>query len=585
MATVLAPRAWSTTANDLCAPTADPCVVSTNVLATAGSVIDVGQRELQIIGSGQLRVNGGNLTLRGRRISSGPSTTIQTTAGRNDPAGSLVITAQQVVITGTLNVSGSPAGSLDVDAVESIAISGTLQGRSESSGSSSSVVSLTAPTVVLSGQVLLNDRFGETGGDIFVTADTIVTTANVNVDGGDGGSFDLNASASIVITAAATISANATTFSGDGGEIIIRSDGTLNMAGRLTANGRSGPSDGGGDGGMIVLAGDEGVILPVSGVVVRANAGSPDGSGGDIEVSSLAGSVEIHGTVDASGGDSNDTVGGTVDISAETTVDIAGSVLARGALSGGGEIEIDAGDWVRVRSGAQVDASSTRSAVAGAVAVLAGTSIEVFGSVLANSAQTNAGTGGTISLDACSISIRSGSELRCRGPRGTTVLTAAGAIVVSGTIASGPSEASNRLLFPQEGPAPVLTGANISPAATLQPDPAVIPCVPLPPTPTPPATSSPTPSLTPPPSLTPTPTPPQLASPTPQTTATVPGSCAGDCDGNGTVSIAELIRAVNIALGNDDAANCRAADTNGDGRVTINELIQAVNAALLGCGA
>lgn len=60
-------------------------------------------------------------------------------------------------------------------------------------------------------------------------------------------------------------------------------------------------------------------------------------------------------------------------------------------------------------------------------------------------------------------------------------------------------------------------------------------------------------------------------------------SCAGDCDGNGTVAINELILAVNIALGNQPLSNCQAADANGNGSVAINELIIAVNNALNGC--
>jgi hypothetical protein len=58
---------------------------------------------------------------------------------------------------------------------------------------------------------------------------------------------------------------------------------------------------------------------------------------------------------------------------------------------------------------------------------------------------------------------------------------------------------------------------------------------------------------------------------------------AGDCDGNAQVSIAELITAVRIALGEADLATCTAADVNGDGRVSVNELIAAVGAALNGC--
>lgn len=65
--------------------------------------------------------------------------------------------------------------------------------------------------------------------------------------------------------------------------------------------------------------------------------------------------------------------------------------------------------------------------------------------------------------------------------------------------------------------------------------------------------------------------------------ATVMSSCAGDCDGSGAVDIGELIRGVNIALGNAPLSDCPAFDTNHDGAVNVNELIQGVNSALNGC--
>lgn len=73
-----------------------------------------------------------------------------------------------------------------------------------------------------------------------------------------------------------------------------------------------------------------------------------------------------------------------------------------------------------------------------------------------------------------------------------------------------------------------------------------------------------------------------VALPTATATEPVP-LCVGDCDGNGTVIISELITGVNIALDRADIAVCRAFDANGDGRVTINELIAAVGNALSGC--
>jgi hypothetical protein len=61
------------------------------------------------------------------------------------------------------------------------------------------------------------------------------------------------------------------------------------------------------------------------------------------------------------------------------------------------------------------------------------------------------------------------------------------------------------------------------------------------------------------------------------------GACAGDCAGNGTVAVNELILGVNIALGNASTDQCPAFDTGGDHQVTVSELVAAVSNALNGC--
>ncbi|HVN84108.1 MAG TPA: matrixin family metalloprotease [Candidatus Binatia bacterium] len=62
-----------------------------------------------------------------------------------------------------------------------------------------------------------------------------------------------------------------------------------------------------------------------------------------------------------------------------------------------------------------------------------------------------------------------------------------------------------------------------------------------------------------------------------------PGGCVGDCDGDHKVSVDELVKGVNIALGNDVVASCEAFDSDHNDKVTVDELVQGVNAALNGC--
>lgn len=60
-------------------------------------------------------------------------------------------------------------------------------------------------------------------------------------------------------------------------------------------------------------------------------------------------------------------------------------------------------------------------------------------------------------------------------------------------------------------------------------------------------------------------------------------ACAGDCDGDGEVTVDELILAVNIALGSASVDRCTPADLHGDGEVSIDEIVTAVNSALARC--
>ena len=60
-------------------------------------------------------------------------------------------------------------------------------------------------------------------------------------------------------------------------------------------------------------------------------------------------------------------------------------------------------------------------------------------------------------------------------------------------------------------------------------------------------------------------------------------ACPADCDGDRSVTVSELVRAVGIAIGDNGLEVCPAADADGDGNVTVSELVRAVNRALSGC--
>jgi Ca2+-binding EF-hand superfamily protein len=59
----------------------------------------------------------------------------------------------------------------------------------------------------------------------------------------------------------------------------------------------------------------------------------------------------------------------------------------------------------------------------------------------------------------------------------------------------------------------------------------------------------------------------------------------GDCKGVRVVTVDDVITMINIALGNMDISACTAGDADGDGTITIEELIRAVDNLLSDCPA
>lgn len=65
--------------------------------------------------------------------------------------------------------------------------------------------------------------------------------------------------------------------------------------------------------------------------------------------------------------------------------------------------------------------------------------------------------------------------------------------------------------------------------------------------------------------------------------ALVHAQCPGDCNGDGEVTIEEVVLAVRMLLQDEPMAACAAIDTSGDSKVTVDEIVRAVRALLEGC--
>jgi CSLREA domain-containing protein len=62
-----------------------------------------------------------------------------------------------------------------------------------------------------------------------------------------------------------------------------------------------------------------------------------------------------------------------------------------------------------------------------------------------------------------------------------------------------------------------------------------------------------------------------------------PSACVGDCNGDGHVTVDEILTMVNIALGNEICSACGAANVCDDLVITVDEILTAVNNALNEC--
>jgi hypothetical protein len=62
-----------------------------------------------------------------------------------------------------------------------------------------------------------------------------------------------------------------------------------------------------------------------------------------------------------------------------------------------------------------------------------------------------------------------------------------------------------------------------------------------------------------------------------------PPVCSGDCNGDGVVTVDEIVVIIQMALGERELGACLAADSTGDGAITVDEIIAAVDTALQGC--
>lgn len=409
-------RVAATTANDLCAATANPCVVSVAVVVTDQSVIDVGARELRITSTGSLNAGTGMMTLRAGTLSVDNGGGVRALGTATTRGGTISVEAGTVTIAGAVDAGGSPGGTINVTATGAFTLSGSMSARSLSRSEIAGSIQISAATASLTGGVSLIGGFDSIGGDFSLDASGAISiTSTIDANGGDGGSIDITAGArggsgSLTISDIAVLRADATTAGGFGGSVDLRSQGdgvssgTMTMAGLLSVRGLQATIEvGGGSGGCIDLAATGDILINRAGARLVAEGGAPDGDGGEVSLTSERGQIVLQGTISAavSGPESN---AGAASVDAGGDVSITGSITLTGGDGGGGELTVSSQTGsVTVGAQAVLDASSTATGQGGDIAIESGfaaagqQAVLVQGRIAADGG-SGGGSGGSISL-------------------------------------------------------------------------------------------------------------------------------------------------------------------------------------------
>lgn len=328
---VLPPRAHGTVADDLCAPAADPCVVSTAVTIDADSTLDFGTRTLRLapgaalswktnltvkaaicdfqtggtvregagsLGSGFLELQCGSTTLAGTITTIGAGVLI-TGDGPHAFSGQLVAKGDQVGVI-AIDSYGSPGNITVSGKILAKSKTGTPPGEFRLNSNFGNIQVTDTAKIKLQGAIA--DPFTEffsciAGSGSLTIAGQIDATAKTGAY-----AFNLEANGDVAIDAKAKVKAKARDT---GAEIAINSQsGTVTVAGKVLAPAKNATSHGAR---LRVCAASDVRIRPKS--VLDASSGSAGsiiiGSGGHVSVglsssgakvlSKDAGDIEICG--------------------------------------------------------------------------------------------------------------------------------------------------------------------------------------------------------------------------------------------------------------------------------------------------
>ena len=464
---VLARSGAASTAADLCPPAADPCVVSSPRVVTAGSVLDFGTRTLDIQGTGSLTVGGGHLAILAGTVRVESHGKLIGAVSQGTSGSISIVTSDDIRIDtgaagdGVVDTSASDnPGQIDLTAHRDIVIGGRVDSNANSDPGVGGVINVTSDgNMTVTGAVRAKGGLLGLGGVVTLQAGgTASVTGQLRVDAGDGGDIYVT-SMNAGITAAGALNASGGGNIGDGGSVTLLAARDVGVGGSISVGGAGSALEGGGAGGDVDLEGTAGNVS-VPGTIDNHGA-APDGDAGDVVITAGVDYVQSGMVLNDSNG--TDGCGGGVDIQAGRQADFRGDVDLSGGFCGG-DFSAEGGT-VSFATGAEVLADG--GTVAGSI-LLTAQQITAGGRLHANGT-TATGEGGLVQITACTVGIPGGAQIRTDGVTGENLLQASGQLTIGGLLSSLPS-GLNRFEYRDPARPPLTLGtASIQPARDCAP--------------------------------------------------------------------------------------------------------------------
>ncbi|HVM98150.1 MAG TPA: hypothetical protein VMT89_17275, partial [Candidatus Acidoferrales bacterium] len=471
-------------ADQVCPPTTDPCVVKSALTVANGSTLDFGTRTLSIASTGKLDAGSGSLTINAGALNIDPSGRILARGSGSDSGGFVAIdVGSDATINGAVDVSGDGGGSLLVTVGGHLTLAGRISivADGTSSDANGGSVSLQADTIDIDGPLSAQAGSQGSGGSVSVTAAThIRITDTVDVSGGNGGSgtLSIDSGGDLELISGGALRANgANGGSSDsinltaGDDTVGSGVGSLLLAGSISLAGGD-STDGGGDGGTLTLTASRDCRIDSK---VDATSGQGSATGGCVMFncgSDGSNTTAVSAAIDVSGNGGGSS-GGMIQLTGTGTITVSDRLLARGGTdSDGGAINISSGGDVQLTGTAALRVGASGSGSAGSILINSGAGLVADGTIAADGGDNpeGGGDGGSVELDAsdqCQISVDISATSGAVDASGGSVTIECGQDVESPAGVSGQIDASGSGQDSEGGSISIATSGTLALTGTL----------------------------------------------------------------------------------------------------------------------